>query len=175
MIASALATLLLVAAPAGGTRSAGLASAIDRAALATRRPEHLRREGGKVLLYGQRTNGPDTKGGKLACAKVVSIVLREAGVKLDVQLGVVGVEHALRRWERVTDEDQLRPGDVVVWTSRLKGNRSRACTGGGTCHVGIRTSDGFFHNDPLGDSPTFGGLALLGYRFKIAFRPPAPP
>jgi hypothetical protein len=166
--------LLLALALAGAPPAApsSLAAAIDRAALETRRPENLRREGGKVLLYGQRTNGPDTRGGKLACAKVVSIVLREAGVKLEIQFGVVGVEQALRKWQKVTDEDEVRPGDVVVWTSRLKGNRSRACTGGGTCHVGIRTSEGYFHNDPLGDSPTFGGLGLLGYRFKVAFRPP---
>ena len=172
MLAHALALWLLAAAPPSAG-PASLAAAIDEAALATRRPENLRRVGGKVLLYGQRTNGPDTEAGELACAKVVSIVLREAGVKLDVQLGVVGVEQALRRWPKVTSEDDLRPGDVVVWTSRLKGNRSRACTGGGTCHVGIRTRDGDFHNDPLGDSPTFGGLGLLGYRFKVAFRPPA--
>ncbi len=151
-----------------------LAAAIDRAALATRRPESLARKDGKVLLYGQQTNGADTRRGKWACAKVVSIVLRQGGARLDVQVGVAGVEQALRGWRRIAREEDLRPGDVVVWVSRLKGNRSGACTGGGTCHIGIRTSAGYFHNDPLGDSPTFDGPGLLAYRFKVGLRPPGP-
>lgn len=150
----------------------GSTAAIDEAALATKRTEYLYRRDGKVFLYGQRTNGADTQGGSLACAKVVSIVLRQAGVNMGVELGVAGVERALGSWQRVTAERELRPGDVVVWTNRFRGNRNGACTGGGTCHVGIVTSDGYFHNDPLGDGPTFDGLGLLPFRFKVGFRPP---
>ncbi len=92
---------------------------------------------------------------------------------MGVELGVAGVERALWSWQRVTAERELRPGDVVVWTNRFKGNRNGACTGGGTCHVGIVTSDGYFHNDPLGDGPTFDGLGLLVFRFKAGFRSPS--
>ena len=151
---------------------AGRAQEINRAALATRAPANLYKRDGKVMLFGQRTNGPDTKHGKWACAKVVSIVLRQAGVDIDVLLGVSGIERSLKPWRRVTSQDQLRPGDVVVWTNRFTGNDNGACTGKGTCHVGIFTTDGYFHNNPLGDSPTFDGLGLLGFSFKTAFRPP---
>jgi hypothetical protein len=160
-------TALLVA------RASWAASAADinSAALATRNKRNLRDEGDKVILYGQQTNGPDTRNGKWACAKVVSIVLKQAGVPMKVERGVSGVERSLKGWRRITAKSELAPGDVVVWTSLFKGNANRACTGGGTCHVGIYTSDGYFHNDPLGHRPTFGGIGLLGFRFKVAFRP----
>jgi hypothetical protein len=169
------AVLAVAVASVGLYPAAGFASPaadINGAALATRRSSHLVRQGGRVLLYGQQTNGPDTRAGKWACAKVVSIVLRQAGVKMPVRLGVAGVERTLRDWKRLDTSDDLEPGDVVVWTRRWKGNPDRSCTGGGTCHVGIYTSEGYFHNDPLGDSPTFGGIGLLGFKFKVAFRPP---
>jgi hypothetical protein len=169
------ALLAIALAGAGLCPAAGFASPaadINGAALATRRGPHLVRQGDRVLLYGQQTNGPDTRAGKWACAKVVSIVLRRAGVQMPVRLGVAGVERQLRGWQRLDDSDDLKPGDVVVWTRRWKGNPDRSCTGGGTCHVGIYTSDGYFHNDPLGDTPIFGGIGLLGFKFKVAFRPP---
>lgn len=168
----ALLGLLVLAAPAAVHGAS--AAAINEAALATRTPANLHRAGDKVLLYGQQTNGPDTRKGKWACAKVVSIVLRRAGVKMDVERGVAGVERSLGRWRRITEKGKLRPGDVVVWTSRFKGNANRACTGGGTCHVGIVTTEGYFHNDPLGDQPTFDGIGLWGFSFKVGFRPPVP-
>ena len=151
------------------------AADINGAALGTRRSSNLVRQRGRVLLYGQQTNGVDTHAGKFACAKVVSIVLRQAGLSMPVLLGVAGIErtlHARHDWTRIESTDDLRPGDVVVWTRRWKGNPDGSCTGGGTCHVGIYTSEGYFHNDPLGDSPIFGGIGLLGFRFKVAFRPP---
>jgi hypothetical protein len=154
------------------TAALGGPAEINRAALATKVPANLRRDGDKVILYGQQTNGPDTRKGKWACAKVVSIVLRQAGVPMKVERGVSGVERSLARWRKVTSSSDLRPGDVVVWTSVFKGNANRSCSGGGTCHVGIYTTEGYFHNDPLGDHPIFGGLGLLGYRFKVAFRSP---
>ncbi len=145
---------------------------INRAALDTKNLANLYIHEGKVILYDQQTNGPDTKNGKWGCAKVVSIILRKAAVKMEVERGVSGVESSLKKWQRITSSNKLKPGDVVVWTSRLKGNSNGACTGGGTCHIGIYTSAGYFHNDPLGDKPIFNGIGLLGYSFKIAFRPP---
>ena len=42
---------------------------------------------------------------------------------------------------------------------------------GGTCHVGINSEKGFFHNNPLGYSPIYDGVGLkLGYTFKYALR-----
>ena len=149
------------------------AAAIDRAVVETGRADNLRVTGKKVILYGEQTNGPDTRHGKWACAKVVSIVLRQAGVKMNVERGVGGVERALKGWTKVNAKKDLRVGDVVVWTSRWKGNDDGSCTGGGTCHVGIYSSKGYFHNNPLSDRPTFDGIGLWGFRFKIAFRPPS--
>jgi hypothetical protein len=149
------------------------AAAIDRAVVETARAENLRVTEKKVILYGEQTNGPDTRQGKWACAKVVSLVLRRAGVKMNVERGVAGVERALGGWKKIADESDLRVGDVVVWTRRWKGNDDGRCTGGGTCHVGIYSSKGYFHNNPLSDRPTFDGIGLWGFKFKLAFRPPS--
>ena len=128
-----------------------------------------------VTLYDTRTNGADTNHGAWACAKVTTIVLREAGVVKRLYLGVRHVEAALKRkkWRRIASEDELLPGDVVVWVSRIKGRKDKKCTGGGNCHVGIVTSEGYFHNSPITDKPTLGGwLPLIGVKFKVGFRPP---
>ena len=126
----------------------------------------------KVLLFGVQTNGADTKNGKYGCAKVVSVTLRKAGIDIPITLGVAGIETRLNTWKKIREEDSLQPGDVVIWVSRFKGNKSGACTGGGTCHVGIKTEKGYFHNNPLGYQPIFGGLGLAsGYKFKVGLRP----
>ncbi|GEM_PF-3526758 len=128
----------------------------------------------KVILFGTQTNGADTHFGKYACAKVVSVTLRKAGVDIPVTLGVSGIETTLKPWKRVSNADSLRPGDVVVWISRFKGNQNGSCTGGGTCHVGIFSEKGFFHNNPLGYSPIYNGIGLkLGNKFKAGYRPPS--
>lgn len=149
---------------------ASLAERINRTALDTGLPGNLVVDKNKVVLYGVRTDGDDTNGGKWACAKVVTVVLRKAGADVKVVTGVASVESALRRWKKITSERDVLPGDVVVWTSRLKGD-GRTCTGSGTCHVGIKTTSGYFHNNPLGRSPTFGGAGLWMYKFKVAYRP----
>lgn len=134
---------------------------------------NLQISGGKVILYGVQTNGSDTNKGRWACAKVVSIVLRKAGVRIPIVLGVASVESALRGWQRIEDERDVQPGDVVVWTHRWKGNPDGRCTGSGTCHVGIATTAGYFHNSPARFKPVLGGMALRAlYTFKVAFRPP---
>lgn len=127
---------------------------------------------GVIKLYGIRTNGPDTKNGRLACAKVTTIILKKAGVMPKVLLGVRHVEAALQHWEKIQNEDDLKPGDVIVWINRFTGRSDGRCTGNGNCHVGIVTAHGYFHNSPITNTPTFGGLSLWGFRFKVGLRPP---
>jgi hypothetical protein len=156
-----------------GLAQADMAHSINEAALHGLDDTSLVVADKKVFLYGVRTNGADTRNGKYGCAKVVSVTLRKAGVDIPVTLGVSGIEGKLRTWEKIGSEDSLKPGDVVVWTSRFKGNKNRSCTGGGTCHVGIKTVNGYFHNNPLGYQPIFDGIGLAtGYKFKIGLRPP---
>lgn len=154
------------------SQTKNLALQINQTALDTKETPNLYRKNKKVYLYGIQTNGADTDKGRLACAKVVSIILMKAGVKMSQQLGVAGIEQSLQGWQKISNEDELRPGDVVIWTSNFKGNANCACTGGGTCHVGIYTSKGYFHNDPLHDKPIFNGIGLwFKYKFKVAYRP----
>ncbi|MGD9007298.1 MAG: hypothetical protein PVG41_05220 [Desulfobacteraceae bacterium] len=127
---------------------------------------------GVIKLYGIRTNGPDTKNGRLACAKVATIILKKAGVTNKISLGVRHVEEALKDWKKIRNEDDLKPGDVIVWINRFTGRPDERCTGGGNCHVGIVTENGYFHNSPITNTPTFGGVSLWGFRFKVGFRPP---
>lgn len=126
---------------------------------------------GVIKLYGIRTNGPDTQHGRLACAKVATIILKKAGVISGVFLGVRHVEEQLKHWKKIKDEQDLEPGDVIVWINRFTGRSDGRCTGGGNCHVGIVTVNGYFHNSPITATPTFGGASLWGFRFKIGFRP----
>lgn len=130
----------------------------------------LREHGDSVILHGVRINGPDTKQGRWACAKVASIVLHRAGAMPSVVLGVRQIETALKGWKRIESEDSLRPGDVVVWTRRYNAPKNGSCIGTGTCHVGIQTARGRFHNDPLLRRPSFDGLSLLAFRFKAGYR-----
>lgn len=152
---------------------AGLAENINEAAVNALSDSNLVVANDKVVLYGVQTNGTDTKKGKYGCAKVVSVTLRRAGVAIPVLLGVAGIESELRNWKKVRESDSLAPGDVVVWISRFKGVKGGACIGGGTCHVGIYSGKGYFHNNPLGNTPIYNGIGLrLGYKFKYGFRPP---
>jgi hypothetical protein len=127
---------------------------------------------GVIKLYGTQTNGADTKEGDWACAKVATIILREAGVVKEISLGVRDVESALDKWVKIYDEKDLKPGDVIVWVNRFTGRKDKRCTGGGNCHVGIVTGKGYFHNSPISNAPTFDGISLWAFKFKHAFRPP---
>jgi hypothetical protein len=126
---------------------------------------------GVIKLYGIRTNGPDTRNGELACAKVVTIILQKAGVVDRTLLGVRHVEAALDGWKKVESPKVLKPGDIVVWVNRFKGRKDQQCTGGGNCHVGILTENGYFHNSPIINAPTFGGFSLWAFKFKAGYRP----
>lgn len=166
----AMATLLALA--SSGYSASRLSRAIERSALAALDSGRTVVRGDSVLVYGTRTNGADTKGGRWACAKFASLVLKNAGAVSKVSLSVRGVESALAGWYRVTDSDSLRPGDVVVWTRRYDAPEDGACTGGGTCHVGIFTEKGFVHNSPLEKRPVLDGVSLWAFRFKAAYRAP---
>jgi hypothetical protein len=170
-IFSACAPIFLLLAVSPGS-CADLADVINATALKAKDSVNFSMTNGKTYLYGTQTNGPDTRNGQWACAKVVSIILIKSGVDMPMQLGVCGCETKLSKWKKIYSKDSLVPGDVVVWTSRFKGNRSKACTGCGTCHIGIFTKKGYFHNDPLLKKPGFGGLSLLGFKFKYGLRPP---
>jgi hypothetical protein len=161
--------LILAAFPGSG---ADLAGVINSTALKAKDTPNYSVVHDKAYLYGVQTNGPDTRNGQWACAKVVSIILIKSGVDMPMQLGVCGCETKLSEWKKIFCKDSLAPGDVVVWTSRFKGNKNKACTGCGTCHIGIFTEKGYFHNDPLFKKPGFGGLSLIGFKFKYALRPP---
>lgn len=150
----------------------GLARRIDSVASISVDPGFLRIERDSVFLHGVWTNGPDTREGKWACAKVVSIVLRRTGAMKNIVLGVRDIEVALKGWRKISEEDSLRPGDVVVWSRRYQAPPDGSCIGGGTCHVGIQTSKGRFHNDPMLRHPSFDGLSLLAFRFKAGYRSP---
>ncbi len=134
--------------------------------------ENYVEKNGKIILYGTRTNGVDTKNGQWACAKVATIILKKAGAVNKISLGVRHVETALKNWKRIKNKEDLKPGDVIIWVNRFTGRDDERCTGGGNCHVGIVTDKGYFHNSPLSDAPTFGGISLWAFYFKIGYRPP---
>lgn len=75
----------------------------------------------------------------------------------------------MKDWKKIKDKSNLKPGDVIVWVNRFTGRDDKRCTGGGNCHVGIVTDKGYFHNSPLSDSPTFGGISLLAFDFKMGY------
>lgn len=152
--------------------SPDLARRIDSVARGSTERGSLRIERDSVYLHGVWTNGPDTREGRWACAKVVSIVLRRTGAMKNIVLGVRDIETALKGWRKIQEEDSLQPGDVIVWTRRYQAPPDGSCIGGGTCHVGIQTSQGRFHNDPMLRHPSFDGLSLLAFRFKAGYRAP---
>lgn len=135
-------------------------------------PENYIKKNDEIFLYGTKTNGADTKNGQWACAKVATIILKKAGAVDKISLGVRHVETALKKWEKIKSKKDLKPGDVVVWVNRFTGRDDERCTGGGNCHVGIVTDKGYFHNSPLSDAPTYGGISLWAFYFKMGYRPP---
>lgn len=155
-----------------GSETGSISSKINEAAVHALDNANYSNQNGIVKLYGVRTNGPDTKNGNWACAKVVSIVLNEVGVLNELYVGVSNVESALNSWTEIKKEDDLLPGDIIVWVSRFKGRDDKKCTGGGNCHVGIVTAKGYFHNNPITNKPTFGGISLWGFSFKMGYRYP---
>lgn len=139
----------------------------------------VRHAGRLEMLYGLPINGADTDGGRLACARVVTAILRQAGVALSPQTaGVAQLESALSHWSSITAEDDVRAGDVVIYRHIL--NRNASCTGGGSCHVVISVGGSRVFGNSSYDLPLFARrgpqqhyrawLHLAGYRFKVAYR-----
>lgn len=60
---------------------------------------------------------PETEGGELGCAQVISTALVNARLLTKVELSVVGLRRALETagWSKVTAGRQLARGDVVIW------------------------------------------------------------
>lgn len=142
----------------------------------------VQRTGRLELLYGLPINGADTDGGRLACARVVTAILRQAGIALSPQTaGVAQLESALSHWHSVSAENDVRAGDVVIYRHIL--NRAASCTGGGSCHVVISVGGSRVFGNSSYDLPLFAKrgpqqhyrawLHLAGYRFKVAYRPPS--
>ena len=75
--------------------AAQTADAINQLASTALQSKSYREKDGKTILYGVTTNGPDTKNGQWACAKVVTIILKEAKVVDSISVGVRHVENAL--------------------------------------------------------------------------------
>ena len=167
-----LCAALFVVAIAIASSDAQTADTINSVACNALEKENYFDRYGVVKLYGIRTNGADTNNGRWACAKVATIILKKAGVTSKISLGVRHVEAELTHWKKIHREDELRPGDVIVWLNRFTGREDEKCTGGGNCHVGIVTDNGYFHNSPITGTPTFGGPSLLAFKFKVGFRPP---
>lgn len=71
-------------------------------------------------VYGVVTHNDLTQGGRLACAAVVSAVLREAGQGVGVHYNCLGLRGALasRGWDRVGASD-IQSGDVAFWGEDL--------------------------------------------------------
>ncbi|HNX75118.1 MAG TPA: hypothetical protein PLM07_01840 [Candidatus Rifleibacterium sp.] len=85
------------------------------------------------LLGSTSFRGADVDGGNLACAKVVSTALKNAGVLSRVSLNCDGVVADLRAvgWQRV-NVPPYQEGDVVTWTTSRGPGR----------HIGIIVKNG---------------------------------
>ena len=171
------------AAPESGRAMPTLkAAALPAKIIAAIDAAQVQRAGRLELLYGLPINAADTDGGRLACARVVTAILRQAGVALSPQTaGVAQLASALSHWHSVTAEDDVRAGDVVIYRHIL--NRNASCTGGGSCHVVISVGGSRVFGNSSYDLPLFSKrgpqqhyrawLHLAGYRFKVAYRAPS--
>lgn len=128
-------------------------------------------EGGRTVwrLYGRVINDESTKFGRLACARVASIILNKAGVGVSVTDGVGSLESQLRGWKRIESVAALERGDVVVWRKRFADDQ---CSGGGDCHVGIYMGGGFaYDNDgKLGYPIPYPVAPRIAFAFKVGYR-----
>jgi len=163
-----------------------LSEKIHQAALAALDPQNLRKDTSPHTLYGQPINTKDLAYGWLACARVVSAVLKVTGIKIPrydsrgketagVAMAVYEVEKKLSSlgWQVIRKEADLRNGDVIVWRSKSNSNKGYFCSGNGNCHIGIVTANGAFNNHILWGSPAFTKVNLgEGYPFKVGFRAP---
>ncbi len=85
---------------------------------------------------------PDVQGGNLACAKVVTTILREAGFMERIINDVEGTVEELTRLGWTISDDKAEPGDVIVWAPMIKPVKGSINDGGpeyamGHEHIGI--------------------------------------
>jgi hypothetical protein len=154
------------------TFSQDLSGRINKIAIESFTNDNLTTKNDSVFLYKTLTNGENTNFGKWACAKVTSIILQKAGAIKKQRLGVNQIEKDIQNWTKITNPDSLKPGDVIIFYRIINGNSDKSCTGGGTCHIGIFTEKGIFHNSPLAKRPTFDGISLYVFKFNYALRAP---
>ena len=160
---------------------------IDRAALQALETRNYDTSRAIHTLYGYPINHEDVNYGYLACARVVAAVLTAADIFVprlhpetgeetrNLALAVFEVERKLSRlgWKKILREEELLPGDVVVWRGVRNDIPPYRCSGGGNCHVGIVTSQGTFHNNFAEARPNFDITPLAGtFVFKMGYRAP---
>ncbi|MFC1747834.1 lytic transglycosylase domain-containing protein, partial [Pseudomonadota bacterium] len=88
----------------------------------------------------RRFRTKEVRGGKLACAKVVTTMLQEAGFLDEIYLGVDASTKALLRAGWTVSTEPAEPGDVVIWGPL--GRKKRRTSRGtdvipGHKHIGI--------------------------------------
>lgn len=101
----------------------------------------------------------------MACARVVQIVLAEAGVPGFSRplYSVRQIQAKTKRWKTV-GYDNIEPDDIVFWK---KVGQDDKCTGGGDCHVGIAVGNGqSFDNSGIWRRPE---ISRIGYRTMWRF------
>jgi hypothetical protein len=88
-------------------------------------------------LYGDRFRSKITKDGRLACARVVQILLKEAELpEFQKPLYAVRqIQEITKDWETIGYDD-IELGDIIFWRKTF---HDKKCSGGGDCHVGIAT------------------------------------
>lgn len=121
-------------------------------------------------LYGTEINDESTAYGRLACARVASILLRKAGVDTKILDRVAQIEKLVSDWKKINSPIDLLPGDVIIWKARGNGD---VCKGGGDCHVGIIIDDGqAYQNDWNLGYPVAAPInSIPGFTFKMGYRP----
>lgn len=123
-------------------------------------------------LYGETFRDGTTNNGVLACARVVQIVLKKAGVPgfSSPLYSVSQIQQKTKGWKKV-DYDDIQPGDIVFWR---KAGQDETCSGGGDCHVGIAVGNGqSFDNNGIWRSPEISGISYrMRWRFMYARRMP---
>ena len=123
-------------------------------------------------FYGERYSDATTANGRLACARVVQIVLKKARVPgfRRALYGVRQIEAKTRSWKKITNVREIKAGDVVFWR---KAGQDERCSGGGDCHVGVAVSGTqSLDNDGLWGAPSISRIRWrLRWRFMYARRP----
>jgi len=122
-------------------------------------------------LYGEVFRNNITKDGRLACARVVQIILKQSGFKSfqeDTYL-VSTIQKRTKNWKKLSI-DQVQKGDLIFWRRILTNS---VCDGGGDCHVGISVGDGYsLDNKGAKKRPTISKIKRFGWKFLYAKRTP---